>query len=145
MKTILIANPKGGSGKTTLAVNIAGFLANRGERVALLDMDLQQSAALWLSLRPDYLPAVREIKHGKEDGSSNWLVIDSGAGLSGSNFAFRTHHSFPVRSECKPGFFEGSGRGKESTRQSVPYRRHRYAHGATNPRGPCTAILPLYP
>jgi chromosome partitioning protein len=88
MKTILIANPKGGSGKTTLAVNIAGFLANRGERVALLDMDLQQSAALWLSLRPEYLPAVREIKHGKEDGSSNWLVIDSGAGLSGSNFAF---------------------------------------------------------
>ena len=89
MNTILVANPKGGCGKTTLTVNIAGFLANRGERVALLDMDLQQSAALWVSMRPEYLPVVREVKHGKEeDGSSKWLVIDSGAGLSGSNFAF---------------------------------------------------------
>ena len=52
-------------------------------------MDLQQSSALWLSMRPDELPPVREVKHGKEDdGNSNWLVIDSGAGLSGSNFAF---------------------------------------------------------
>jgi chromosome partitioning protein len=89
LKTILVANPKGGSGKTTLTVNIAGLLANRGQRVALLDMDLQQSAALWLSMRSEDLPAVRAMKHGKEDdGTSNWLVIDSGAGLSGSNFAF---------------------------------------------------------
>ncbi len=89
MKTILIANPKGGCGKTTLTVNIAGLLANRGQRVALLDMDLQQSAALWLSMRPDDLPPVRAMEHGKEDdGTSNWLVIDSAAGHSGSNFAF---------------------------------------------------------
>jgi chromosome partitioning protein len=88
VKTILVANPKGGSGKTTLSVNIAGFLASRGQRVALLDMDLQQSAALWLSMRPEDLPAVRAMKHGKgDDGTSDWLVIDSGAGLSGSNFA----------------------------------------------------------
>lgn len=39
MKTILITNPKGGCGKTTLSVNIAGYLANCGLRVALLDMD----------------------------------------------------------------------------------------------------------
>jgi chromosome partitioning protein len=89
MKTILIANPKGGCGKTTLSVNIAGFLANRGKRVALLDMDLQQSAALWLATRPADLPPVRAKEHGKEDdGTSNWLVIDSAAGLSGSNLAY---------------------------------------------------------
>lgn len=88
MKTILLANPKGGCGKTTLSVNIAGYLANRGKRVALLDMDLQQSAALWLATRPDGLPPVRAMEHGKEDdGTNNWLVIDSAAGLSGSNFA----------------------------------------------------------
>ena len=56
MKTILIANPKGGSGKTTLSVNIAGYLANRGQRVAMLDLDRQQSSALWLATRPDDLP-----------------------------------------------------------------------------------------
>ena len=43
MKTILIANPKGGSGKSTLSVNIAGFLARRGDRVAMLDLDRKQS------------------------------------------------------------------------------------------------------
>ncbi|MEZ0317913.1 MAG: ParA family protein, partial [Methylophilaceae bacterium] len=30
MRTVLIANPKGGSGKTTLATNLSGYFANRG-------------------------------------------------------------------------------------------------------------------
>lgn len=88
MKTILIANPKGGSGKTTLAVNIAGYLASRAKRVSLLDMDRQQSAALWIESRPDGLPAVRPMKYSKTSNEpSDWLVIDSAAGLSGSNLA----------------------------------------------------------
>jgi chromosome partitioning protein len=44
MKVILIANPKGGSGKTTLSTNIAGYLASRGHRVVMLDLDRQKSA-----------------------------------------------------------------------------------------------------
>lgn len=89
MKTILIANPKGGCGKTTLSVNIAGFLASRGFKVSLLDMDRQQSAALWIESRPDGFPAVRAMKYNKEsDTPSDWLVIDSAAGLSGSNLAY---------------------------------------------------------
>ena len=86
MKTILIANPKGGSGKTTLSVNIAGFLANRGQRVALLDLDRQQSASLWLSTRPENLPPIRTLESKKEEAHRNdWLVIDSPAGLHGKN------------------------------------------------------------
>src|SRR3989338_1435447 len=89
MKTILIANPKGGCGKTTLSVNIAGYLANRGNRVAMLDMDRQQSAALWIETRPDDLPPIRAMKYNKEsDSPSDWLVEDSSAGLSGSNLAY---------------------------------------------------------
>ena len=89
MKTILIANPKGGCGKTTLSVNIAGFLASRGNRVSLLDMDRQQSAALWMETRPDGLPAISAMKYNKtSDEPSDWLVIDSAAGLSGSNLAY---------------------------------------------------------
>jgi len=88
MKTILIANPKGGCGKTTLSVNIAGFLANRGQRVALLDMDRQQSAALWVATRPEDIPPVHVLKYNIElDSPFNWLVVDSAAGLSGSNLA----------------------------------------------------------
>lgn len=49
MKAILIANPKGGSGKTTLSTNIAGYLAAHGQRVAILDWDRQKSATQWLS------------------------------------------------------------------------------------------------
>ncbi|MGC2048032.1 MAG: ParA family protein [Gallionella sp.] len=89
MKTILIANPKGGCGKTTLTVNIAGFLANRGQSVALLDMDRQQSAALWVETRPEELPPVRLLKHSiEQDNAFKWLVVDSAAGISGSNLAY---------------------------------------------------------
>ncbi|MEO8333028.1 MAG: ParA family protein [Gallionella sp.] len=88
MKTILIANPKGGCGKTTLSVNIAGFLANRSQGVALLDMDRQQSAALWVATRTEDLPPVRLLKYNIEHASPyKWLVVDSAAGLSGSNLA----------------------------------------------------------
>jgi chromosome partitioning protein len=87
MKTIMVANPKGGCGKTTLSVNIAGFLASRGKRVALLDMDIQQSASLWLATRPHDLPPILELKYNQA-GPGNWMVIDSSAGLSGSNLAY---------------------------------------------------------
>ena len=89
MKTILIANPKGGCGKTTLTTNIAGHLARRGKRVAVLDMDRQQSSALWIKNRPEHLPQIRLMKYNKEaDQPSNWLIIDTAAGLSGSDLAF---------------------------------------------------------
>ncbi|MBI5430421.1 MAG: ParA family protein [Nitrosomonadales bacterium] len=84
MKTILIANPKGGSGKTTLSTNIAGYLASRGLRVAMLDLDRQQSSALWLKTRPDDLPRIRTLDE-KKDHPGDWLVIDSPAGLHGKN------------------------------------------------------------
>lgn len=86
MKAILVANPKGGSGKTTLSVNIAGFLANRGQRVALLDLDRQRSASLWLDTRPGDLPAIHTLSSKKEQ-ARDWLVIDSPAGLHGKNLA----------------------------------------------------------
>lgn len=87
MNTILIANPKGGSGKTTLATNIAGYLAAAGQSVRLLDMDRQQSASGWLALRPEILPPIKLFSDkpsniGTQEG---WLVIDSPAGLHGKS------------------------------------------------------------
>lgn len=88
MKTILIANPKGGSGKSTLSVNIAGFLAKRGERVAMLDLDRQQSSMLWLGMRDFELPHIDKLGGKKSDTDEyDWLVIDSPAGLRGKNLA----------------------------------------------------------
>jgi chromosome partitioning protein len=88
MKTILIANPKGGSGKTTLSVNIAGYLANQGHRVAILDLDRQKSATTWVAARTDDLPGIVTLDSKKgEDYFTDHLVIDSPAGLHGKNLA----------------------------------------------------------
>lgn len=86
MKAILVANPKGGSGKTTLTTNIAGYLAAHRQRVAILDLDRQKSATQWLANRPRNLPGI-ELMHSEADMNSpvDWLVIDSPAGLHGKN------------------------------------------------------------
>ncbi|MFL9710342.1 nucleotide-binding protein [Methylobacillus pratensis] len=90
MSTVLIANPKGGSGKTTLATNLAGYFASRGRHVVLSDMDRQRSALQWLERRPYKLPLI----HG-QDGrgkytnslSADWTIVDSPAGLRGEKLS----------------------------------------------------------
>jgi chromosome partitioning protein len=53
MLTILVINSKGGSGKTTLATNLASYYASKKIRVAIMDYDPQGSSIQWLRLRPD--------------------------------------------------------------------------------------------
>jgi chromosome partitioning protein len=88
VQTILIANPKGGSGKTTLATNIAGWLAGKRQRVALQDADPQQSSTQWLARRPALFPSIAGFardagKKELKDVAPEWLVVDSPAGLHG--------------------------------------------------------------
>ena len=90
MQTILVANPKGGSGKTTLATNLAGWLAGKRQPVALQDLDPQHSSTEWLARRPALFPGVAGVAHGtkmrelKEQGMK-WLVVDTPAGLHGDD------------------------------------------------------------
>ena len=51
MQRIVILNPKGGSGKTTIAINLASYYALRGERPTLMDFDPQGSASRWVRKR----------------------------------------------------------------------------------------------
>jgi chromosome partitioning protein len=53
MRTIAIVNQKGGCGKTTSAVNLAGCLAVDGHRVLVVDMDPQAHATLALGIDPE--------------------------------------------------------------------------------------------
>ena len=95
MHKILVINSKGGSGKTTLATNIASYYANSGEETALMDYDPQGSSLQWLKLRPAGVPGIYGADASKKKGSviRSWrmvipfstkhLVIDAPAGIDG--------------------------------------------------------------
>ncbi len=92
MSVTVIANPKGGVGKSTLSTNVAGYFAAKGFSTMLGDVDKQQSAKLWLGLRP---AAARRIatwevdaKHiAKPPKGVSQVVLDTPAGMSGERLA----------------------------------------------------------
>ncbi|MDP1659522.1 MAG: ParA family protein [Methylotenera sp.] len=83
MKNILIANSKGGSGKTTLSTNLAGYLATLGGRVMLSDLDRQQSSAQWLQRRPTEFPIIHSYHPRNKTAAlePEWIITDSPAGF----------------------------------------------------------------
>ena len=91
MPVVVIANPKGGVGKSTLATNVAGYFAAQGHAVMLGDADRQQSSRLWLGLRP---PAARPIatwdisadQIAKPPKGVTHVVLDTPGGLHGWRF-----------------------------------------------------------
>ena len=91
MPVVVIANPKGGVGKSTLATNVAGYFASQGHAVMLGDADRQESSRLWLSLRP---PAARAIASWdvsadnifKPPKGVSHVVLDTPGGLHGWRF-----------------------------------------------------------
>ena len=88
MPVIVVANPKGGVGKSTVATNLAGALARAGHAVMLGDVDRQQSARHWLAMRPAVLPVIRGWDVARDDvvrppKGTTHVVIDTPAGLHG--------------------------------------------------------------
>src|SRR3982074_251060 len=89
MPVIVIANPKGGVGKSTIATNLAGYFSKQGHNVMLGDVDAQQSSRSWLALRPRSSPPMNEweISDGriaKPPKGTTHMVLDTPAGLDGA-------------------------------------------------------------
>ena len=95
MNATLVINSKGGSGKTTVTTNLAGYFASQGVTTTILDYDPQGSSLNWLQLRErpgtrlyganaahQRGPRIRSIEmHVPAD--TRQLVIDAPAGASG--------------------------------------------------------------
>ncbi len=93
MQRILVLNPKGGSGKTTVAVNLAGYYALRGERPTLMDYDPQASATQWVRKRQPGQATIHLISTSERDNrvtrafqlripnGTGRVIVDTAAGL----------------------------------------------------------------
>jgi chromosome partitioning protein len=108
MHNILIANTKGGSGKTTLATNLAAYFATLGGNVVLADLDRQQSSAQWLERRPTELPLIQS-HHAPSKASkveADWLITDSPAGLRDDKLAAAVKQATCVIVPIQPSAFD---------------------------------------
>ena len=92
MRHILVINPKGGCGKSTIATSLAAYFASEGYATALADYDPQASALSWLEERPADFAPITGVP-GFESGlkavprSAEYVVIDSPAATRGKELA----------------------------------------------------------
>jgi chromosome partitioning protein len=95
LQRIVVLNPKGGCGKTSLATNLASYFALRGPMPALLDCDPQGASMRWLEKRSRIRPPVHGVAafRNSMNVTRTWqlrvpqetrkIIIDTPAGLNG--------------------------------------------------------------
>ena len=95
---LMVANAKGGCGKTTMATNLASHMSREGHKTVLIDYDPQGSSIDWLQVRDTHLPAIHGVPaFNRSNGNAatkSWslrvptgttrVIIDTPAGLSGN-------------------------------------------------------------
>lgn len=93
---ILVANAKGGCGKTTTSTNLASYFAKQGSSTAIIDYDPQGSSMDWLAARDPHLPPITGVAAYKQQGvatraynlrvpaNTSHIILDTPAGLSGN-------------------------------------------------------------
>lgn len=98
MFRVAVVNSKGGSGKTTLATNLASYYCSQNLKTALIDYDSQGSSSFWCSRRPESLNQIQVIAAYKQatQVTRNWflrperstecMIIDSPSGLDITQF-----------------------------------------------------------
>jgi chromosome partitioning protein len=111
MPVIVVANPKGGVGKSTLSTQIAGYFASQNHPVMLGDADRQQSSKLWLSLRPENARPIRSWELGndqiaKPPRGTTHVVLDTPAGLHGKRLKEILKRAHKVVVPLQPSVFD---------------------------------------
>lgn len=115
MRKVVIANLKGGSGKTTIATSLAAWWACAGRNTCLLDLDPQGAAAAWLKRRPKSRPSIHGLSLPSRPAAVTLsfalrippaverLVVDTAAGLNGSSLADTVRGAAAVLIPVAPG------------------------------------------
>lgn len=100
MKTIAVISQKGGSGKTTISLNLAIAATAKGKNTVVIDIDPQQSATRWARLRSQAAPLIiaghgpnlADLIAGAKEGGAQLVIIDTapkseGASLTAAKLA----------------------------------------------------------
>ncbi len=112
MKTILVANQKGGCGKTLTAITLASALSVKGYKVALADADNQKSALQWLKQRPTTATPIQTLdwRSSKSIGdvpkNIEYLIIDAPGALTDEHAEQLVAEAHAIITPLQPSFFD---------------------------------------
>jgi chromosome partitioning protein len=91
MRSIMVLNSKGGSGKSTVATNIASYYAAQGNKVILVDLDPQSSSLDWLAARPSGRSSISGIDGAagqyRVPRNANYVIYDTPAAVHGAELS----------------------------------------------------------
>jgi chromosome partitioning protein len=91
MRSIMVLNSKGGSGKSTVATNIASYYATQGNKVVLVDMDPQASSLEWLAARPSGRSTITGVDgadgHHRVPRNADYVIYDTPAAVHGAELS----------------------------------------------------------
>ena len=136
---VLVVNGKGGCGKTTVATNLASTIANRGQRVALMDYEREACASAWLSRRDHHVASITRTQGASMYETTAFslrippghdcMVIDGSSGLVGSDLDLPLQQADLVLVPLMPSPFdlEATARFLTDLRASRSLRRRRVA------------------